>query len=323
MKIGPRTFSLWIWIPILVLVARAQELSGRETLRVVDWPSRFTAVPPALETNQAAWLPLLRLGMAGLGERQIIEVALAGPRTLGLDEAASARLRASASDLYREIESDPVWKNCPGLLEYCYAERQAARGRALVVQPAGDVGAETPVVIFLHGDGGLFTWYAYRLHRIFPEAMLVLPAYGIKPANAPFEYLDEALRAAWSGKPGSPPAPHVVGLSAGGFAVQRQWARRPDAYAGVLVLGTYVPAEVAESAPRSARAAPSFIIGADEPFIRDEAAIRDMSALRRREPRTVVRQIPGADHFFLLTHADITTAHMREWLYPTLNRPSR
>lgn len=318
------TFVVLIIFSLVAALWAAPCLSARETIRVVKWSTSAAAPPPKLDAEQAAWLPMLRLALANLNESQIIEAALANPSLLGLAESDAARLRNEAAEIYREMSVDPLWRSCPSLLAYCYAERQPAEGMALVVTPANGPRPGTPVVIFLHGDGGLFTWYAYRLHKIFPDAVLVLPAYGVNPAHASPAYLEEAFRAAWS-ESGSlvSPIPHVVGLSAGGFAVQRAWMKKPAAYTGILVLGAYAPAEVARGAPYNAPAAPWFVVGADEPFVRDPMIIRDMSLLRRRVPLTTVRKIPAADHFFLLTHRDASAGLMREWLYSKHPLPAK
>lgn len=267
------------------------------------WPTRHAASPAEVPPEAAEYLPMLRASAAYLPESTIVAMALSQSSALGLDEAQAQKLGALVAKRYERIEADPRFKDIPSALGYCFSEKRPSQGQALVCVPRGAT-AQTPVMLFIHGYGGSFLWYAHQLAEWFPDRIIICPAYGISPANIPAQYVGECL-AATAKRIGHPlSTPTIVGLSAGGFGAARLYTTSPAGYRRLVVIGAYPPDDVIPRWPKTAQA--GFVVGSLEDYVQNGAFAARARSLSTRSAGVRTAVIAGADHFFLITHPEQT-----------------
>jgi hypothetical protein len=281
------------------------------------WPTRHAAKPPEsrLVPQQARWLPAFRASLEWLPESAIITLALGQSQILGLPPETGARISPLIAARYEAMPRDPDFAAAPSHLAYCYSATRPTEGLARITTPAPEKMAAAPVVVFIHGQGGSFLWYQQWLKTTLPDHILISPACGDNPANPASlsaTYIDECLHAAETRLGRALPAPILVGLSAGGFAVQRIGAANPSRWLGVLVVGAHREPSVPPA--RWKGVALNFVVGADEYFVRDGTLAHDVETLRRAGARVAGAAIPDADHFFALTHPTETEDALRRAL---------
>jgi pimeloyl-ACP methyl ester carboxylesterase len=204
-----------------------------------------------------------------------------------------------------------LYTNAQSALPYCFSEKQPDDGMASVYVPDG-AATNTPVILFLHGTGGSFLWYQHCLSDNFSNHIIICPAYGINTSTVPQAYVAESVSAV-SKRLGFPiSTPCLVGLSAGGFGACRLYVAAPRYYSQMICLGAYpLDDTVSRFAPDSR---PRFLSGAREPFVSSGDFQRRIGRVRRICVGVEEATIPGADHFFLLTHPQQTAEHLKQWL---------
>ncbi|NRB76733.1 MAG: alpha/beta hydrolase [Verrucomicrobiales bacterium] len=154
------------------------------------------------------------------------------------------------------------------------------------------------MILFLHGFGGSFQLYQYYLARQFSDHIIICPAYGISMAEVPQLYLEECLAEA-QGKIGHRlRRPILMGLSAGGFGGFREYARNSSAYSGFICLAAYPPEDMLPIEDKNAKM--RILAGAQEYWVKDRTLEKSEWKLLKGNYHHAT--IPGADHFFLLTH---------------------
>lgn len=283
-------------------------------VRILEWETRSTAAPvTGLGREAEAWLPTFRLALETLPESAIVALALSQPALLGLPADQANGLLPLVSRRYEAIAVDPVYARVPSALPHCFAAIQPMQGRATVYLPDRLTPA-TKLLVFLHGYGGSFLWYQHYLSERFPDRVILCPAFGISGGSMPAGYVREAIQVAqaqlgW--KPGT--APDLMGLSAGGFGASVIFSGSSSDFSSLLVLAAYPPAAVEASILGKANAA--FLAGDQEAFVLDGRWRRWQEAQRKRpKAGAVFSLVAGGGHFFMLTHADETTAWLRERL---------
>lgn len=293
--------SAWAFIA----AAKAQEAS------YLSWPTRNAAPAASATPEVAPYLPLVRASIARLPEASVVNLALMQSSALELSEAEAARLSDLIARRYAIIAKDPVFKTVPSALAYCFSEARPRNGQALLYRPK-QTSVQTPVLLFVHGYGGSFLWYAQQLAEWFPDHIILCPAYGIDPSDLPAAYLNECLAEASTRLKQPLAKPTLLGLSAGGFGVTRVYAAAPAPYAQLVVMAAYPPDEAFRAWPKSARS--SWLVGETEYYVKDggfAACARSLTARSARYQGTV---IPKAGHFFLLTHPAESRKALQGWL---------
>jgi pimeloyl-ACP methyl ester carboxylesterase len=165
--------------------------------------------------------------------------------------------------------------------------------------------------VFLHGYGGSLLAYPHYLSSVFSNHVIVCPAYGISPAEISNEYLSEALKATAQRLRIQLDKPLLVGLSAGGFGACRASVRAPQAFRGLIVLGAYPPDELAGKWTREMTV--RFLVGSKESYVANGSFKGQMAGVKTKVKSLDWKAIPGADHFFLLSHQDQTRAALSAW----------
>ncbi len=277
----------------------------------VTWPTSHAAQPLKLQTPSSGLLPAFRLALNALPESSIVPLALSQPALLGLNQKQAESLRPLTAERYRLMALSPHYAKAASALPYCFSEQRPTAGLASVYVPEGAT-TQSPVIVFLHGYGGSFLWYQHFLTENFPHHIIICPAYGISTAEIPQNYVAESVGAV-SKQLGFPlSTPCLVGLSAGGFGACRLYVAAPYFYSQMICLAAY-PTD--DTLARFARDSwPRFLSGGAEPFVSSGDFQQRMTSVRRVCPAIEASTIPGADHFFLLTHPEQSVEHLRRWL---------
>ncbi|HSI15920.1 MAG TPA: alpha/beta hydrolase [Chthoniobacter sp.] len=300
----------WIGALFGLLLATAQ---GADVLQVT-WPTTHASEPPHLTPEAARLLPAFRLGVQALPEAATVALVLSQPTLLNLTPTQAGRLAPLTAERYRLMAQSPTFAKAASALPYCYSEQKPDYGLASVYVPDG-VGPETPTIVFVHGYGGSFLWYQHYLSEVFPDRIIICPAYGITTAFMPVEYLSESI-AAVSKRLGLPLAKRaLLGLSAGGYGACEMYVAAPSGFSQFLCLACSPPPDTVGRFQRDAQ--PRFLSGGDEPFVVSGEFQRNLELVRKSCPGLEAATIPGADHFFLLTHREATMAYLRRWLAST------
>lgn len=293
----------------LATLGCAQDSAG---LVDVQWTSTHTAPPPELTGNAKALLPAFRASLSILPESAIIALALSQPQLLDLPRSSAQQMAPLISQRYERIASDPLFGKAASVMGYCYGETKPTQGFARIYCPPHH-SSDTTTLVFLHGYGGSFIWYQHWLVEHFKDCLIICPAYGINPSTIPPAYLAECMAAA-TRKLGHPLArPWLIGLSAGGFGVQRVFSSTARNYQGLIVLAAYPwDRSFITSANKDSRVC--FLAGEREVFVTDGTWTRSLSDLKRHAPTLKSRLVPQADHFFMLTHPDQTTKWFEDFI---------
>ncbi len=297
-------------LAVALVVVCAPPARAQEVIRL-SWPTRLAAPPPEVTPQTALYLPLLRAGVARMPESDFVPLALRYSSALGLSEAEAAQLGELVTRRYAAIAASPVFKAAPSSLAYCLSETRPDHGLALLYRPLHS-DARTPVIVFLHGDGGSFLWYQHQLAEWFPGHLILCPAYGINPSAISPAYLLESLAAASARLKHPLAKPTLIGLSSGGFGAIRAYATRPEPYEQLIVLAAYPPDDAFRAWPASARS--GFIVGELEYYVKDGGFADYSRSLSARSAQHRSAVIPKAGHFFLLTHPAQTRRHLQSWM---------
>jgi len=279
----------------------------------VRWPSPRAAPPISLAGVSPQWLPLIRAGVANVSEETAIATGLSQGHLIGLRRDESSRLQELFAAYYREVRKSSLFSKVPSVLDYCLSERKPQQGLATVYVPA-KLTSKTKCVLFLHGYGGSLLAYPHYFSSVFSNHVVVCPAYGISPADISNEYLSEAVKATGQRLNVALTKPVLIGLSAGGFGACRAYVRAPQAFRGLIVLGAYPPDEVGAKWTRAMTV--RFLVGGKESYVANGSFKGQMSAVEAKITSLEWKAIPGADHFFLLSHPSETRAALAAWERP-------
>jgi hypothetical protein len=276
----------------------------------VRWPTSHASPPISLAGVSPQWLPLIRAGVANVSEETAIATGLSQGDMIGLRQEEVSRLQELFAAYYRGVRKSSLFGNVPSVLDYCLSERKPQQGLATVYVPA-KLTPRTKCVVFLHGYGGSLLAYPHYLSSVFSNHVIVCPAYGISPAEISNEYLSEALKATAQRLSIQLDKPLLVGLSAGGFGACRASVRAPQAFRGLIVLGAYPPDELAGKWAREMTV--RFLVGSKESYVANGSFKGQMAGVKTKVKSLEWKAIPGADHFFLLSHQDQTRAALSAW----------
>jgi len=297
---------LFVWLACTIVCGAQQVIHVR-------WPTTRASPPISLTGVSPQWLPLIRAGVANVSEETAIAMGLSQGEAIGLRDDEISRLRELFASYYRNVRKSPLFGNVPSVLDYCLSERKPQQGLATVYVPT-KLTSKSKCVVFLHGYGGSLLAYPHYLSSVFSNHVIVCPAYGINPAEISNEYLSEALKATGLRLKMAPPKPTLVGLSAGGFGACRAYIRAPQAFRGLIVLGAYPPDEVAGKWTHDMTV--RFLVGSRESYVVNGSLQGQMAGVKTKVKNLEWKAIPGADHFFLLSHQDQTRAALGAWEQP-------
>jgi|GEM_PF-1123143 len=282
------------------------------TVLSTTWPSQVTA-PPVDAKHLAggkATLGLVQLAVASTSEKDLVAVASIGGVALGLPSDPAEQLQRLLVERYASMAKNPTFRDAPSALRYCYSAEQPPHGMATCYVPS-DVNSDTEVVLFLHGFGGSFLYTLHELATVFPDRIIVAPAFGISCAQISQPYINECLESVAKKLEIKLRQPLLIGLSAGGFGAFDRYVDRPTAYESLICLAAF-PSDYARGRlPEKGRI--RLMAGARESFVTDGRLAVCVSDLNRRVADFEYTTIANGGHFFLLTHPEATRAKLHIW----------
>ena len=139
--------------------------------------------------------------------------------------------------MYDQIAADAVLKNVPSALPYCLSDQRPTQGHYFACYPP-KIADDTPVIVFLHGFGGNFLFYAYLLKEAFPDTVILLPSWGGSWRDGTLQYLDDMAADVKRRKSLDVQRPCLMAISAGGPAGFRLYNERPDRFSGYVALAS-------------------------------------------------------------------------------------
>lgn len=299
-------FSVTVWLLFFgwTLSSFGQSVSE------LSWPSNHASIPAEIPANSELLVPLIQMGIASVPEATLMRMSGSGAVLMGLPENKAISLQNLLVKYYGKIENDPLFRNLPSSLPYCFATEKPKIGKALVYIPE-NASPQSSVILFLHGYGGSFQFYLHLFSSGFPNHIVICPAFGISMAGINSNYLDECLSAVSSEIKFPVNKPALVGLSAGGFGGFRESVRRPEKYRQFICIAAYPPKQ------RVAQGLPVRILaGGNESFVTDGTLKSKVAKIRSRNPKSNIEisLIPGGDHFFLLSHEEESLNALQRWI---------
>jgi pimeloyl-ACP methyl ester carboxylesterase len=289
----------------LVQTARSQQVYS------VTWPTTHAAPPATLPDTSPSDLAAYRLGLAFYSESNVVNLITDHVDALGIPAKDAARYKKLFGEQYRLIENDPVFRDAPSALSYCFSAEKPAEGFAVVYCPK-KLDAKLPPLVFLHGYGGSFLWSQQLLAEGFPNRLIICPAFGICSESMPPAYLSECLQAVQkrAGRPIG--APILIGFSLGGFGAAKIFTQSPNHFHRLILLGAYPPNETVArfNQTMSVRC----LAGAREDFVQSGTFASFMRAIQPRVKDFEFQTIPDGDHFFMLEKKEATLKVLRSWI---------
>ena len=140
--------------------------------------------------------------------------------------------------------------------------------------------------------------------RALPRSSATMPAASMREAMAAAaKHLGFQL----------PPA-SLIGLSAGGFGVCRLYADDSRGYSRLICMAAFPPTETLGRFKKDSSL--FFVAGGSELFVESGQLGRSVQSIRRNAPSAEMKSIPGAGHFFMLTHPQPTRDILKSWIGP-------
>ncbi len=294
---------------VALIVLAVTHLRAAE-VRAISWETDHAAPAATLGQEKEELFSMIRLGVSTLPESEIMKLTFLGGSALGLPPEMAKSLHSLVTQRYEEISSDEFFPEVPSALPHCYSPKQPSHGFATLYVPDHS-GADTKVIVFLHGFGGSFRFYLHFLAKTFPDHLILCPAYGINTSAISGDYLAECLEAASGDLGFSLRKPLLMGLSAGGFGGFREYGKNHRAYRGFICLAAYPPGDTIFLVPAESRI--RLVAGAKESFVIDGTLRKAEKEIERRVVDYQSRLIPDQDHFFLLGDEETTRRLLRKW----------
>jgi hypothetical protein len=92
------------------------------------------------------------------------------------------------------------------------------------------------------------------------------------------------------------------------------FVQKPELFRGLVCLAAYPPSDTAQrfSTGMDVR----FVCGSLEPYVANGSLRRQMQALKPKVKSLDWKILDGADHYFLLSHEELTRKTLLEWESP-------
>lgn len=282
------------------LIVGAAALAGAVALA---WPSATASQPEQRHGFTARDVALDGGSLPGPWFGRIPEIELVrAAASLGLAPAERRAWQAVGGRLLAQLSAVDTPQR---VLDSWLADRRDYR--LLVPDGAGPF----PLLVFLHGNGGLSEAYTAMLHRLCTDERIAiaLPRFGFGHWTGPDAHARiEAVRAdALKSDRVERPAV-LAGLSAGGMGVVRHLIRAPDSFDAFVAVSGVPLEELAVPAPLAARIA--LVHGEKDQRI-PVARVKQVAADLEARGAGIGLELLPAGHLALLTHPEEVLAALR------------
>jgi pimeloyl-ACP methyl ester carboxylesterase len=258
------------------------------------------------------------MGLVFTPESNVVDLITDQNEMLGITPQQAASFKKLFGERYQLIDADPVFRDAPSCLSYCFSADTPTQGLALVYSPQ-KLDLNLPPLVFLHGYGGSFLWSQQLLAESFPDRLIICPAFGISSALMPPAYLSECLKAVQD-KVGRPiRSPILIGLSAGGFGAAKIFVHSSREFNRLIVLASYPPQEAMDRFDKTMSV--RFLVGAKEYYVQSGAFDQYMKFIRPHMTDFEHQTILDADHFFLLEKRAAALKILHAWIDVPVSKP--
>ncbi len=267
-------------ILVVIITFTACSLVNAQKVTIAKWRTEHAAAPIKVAKKNLTFLKMIRLGVDHLPEEKFMQLSSMGAAFLGLEKEESIQLGKTIAAYYRRMQDEVEKKKFPSIpsaVSYCYSEKKLTSGYANVYVPKL-VNEKTPVILFLHGYGGSFSFYLHYLATSFPDSIIICPAYGISMSKVPDEYLKECLSKVSETLETPLSKPILIGLSAGGTGGFRHYSRCGDDYLGFVCIVSLPPKDILANAPQNG--ALRLLAGGEESYVKSGALGQRMKQLK-------------------------------------------
>lgn len=253
----------------------------------------------------------LRPVLATLPEKTFIATAFSflSGQSGTVDEQQTNLLR-SLNRTYASIQRDDAFAGIESVLPYCFATTPNTNGHYFMYRPAR-LANPPRVIVFLHGFGGNLLFYPWVLKEEFPDALILIPSWGVSWFSGSMAYLQDMLRDAERRTGVAIKKPLLIGISAGGRGGFRIYHQNPTAFSGYVCLASAPDTVVATNLNRSLRVL--MINGTYDDMAPIQVIRSQVAVARRRLPSLRFEELPS-DHFFFMTRRQETFGLVRTFM---------
>lgn len=274
--------------------------------RSLELPS-VTPIPPEYRNYEQ----LFRNGLKTMPEGLLLTSALSvGGRELGLTPEQSQSLTPQISAAYGAIAVDPDFAGVPSALSYGFSTSAPSVGHYFLYRP--EVLPENPLcIVFLHGFGGNFQYYTWVLKKEFPQAVILLPSWGMSWYEGSPVYVQDMLKDAERRLGIRLPQPWLMGISAGGRGGFEIYNRMADKFRGFVCIANAPETPTVQTLRHDLTL---LMVNGNRDQMVPVAIARQQAALvKSRVPRFSYQEISG-DHFFMLSNRSATFELIRRFM---------
>lgn len=182
------------------------------------------------------------------------------------------------------------------------AQLRPGTGHCYVRHSAG-----SPTVLFLHGFGGNFLFYAWALKKLIPNSTLINPSCGmdwlLRPAADNLEYIDDLLKHFHHRIGLDLSEVWLAGISDGGVASFEIASLRPGLFRGLISFASSpIPMHPNSMLPRGYKVL--MLNGAEDDRFPIKACAEQAATLAKAGIDLKFVIISEGDHFFILSHPE-------------------
>ncbi len=279
-------------------------------VRSVEWGTANASAPAKVMVNGRDVTGTIRYAVSHSPEPLVMQLSGLGGEMLGLKKQQNRQLQRLTSSYYKKMSleiKEGEFPAVPSALSYCYSDKKPSKGFANVYLPSG-FHKNSSVVVFLHGYGGSFSFYMHYMAKVFPEHIIVCPAYGISMSRVNDRYIAECKLAVEKEIGHKLTKPLLVGLSAGGTGGFRHYQRQMADYRKFICMVSLPPRDVVKVMPKNAKVA--LIAGGEEGFVKSGLLARRVRQMNLKHYEQVI--VKGHGHFLMLSDQEQTMQTLRE-----------
>jgi len=304
----PVVFSKSLLIGLLAAVPLHASAQAVKSLRfATENPPPATALPPQLQAQGA----FFHIGLRSLPERTLVANGLRLGPQFGLEPKQIAGLGPLLDQCYADMQSDPAFRGLPSALPYGFSPAAPTNGHYFVSTPA-QLPEEPMCIVFLHGWGGNFQFYIWSLRQQFPNAVILVPSWGISWVGGSPEYIAEMLEHARKRLKRPLAKPWLIGISAGGRGGFSIYDKMSDKF------GAFICIANAPTSPDAKKLRPDLRIlmvnGTEDTLVPEAVAARQARLAHRRVRLFRYHKIEKGTHFFLLERPKETYGAIRKFM---------